>query len=69
VICFQDRTFCAGNGCARFEGCPRALTEDVKVKAVKWWGSNEAPISQFSEPEKLECFQPSKVNEHNRHTL
>jgi len=57
MMCYKDMTFCtywyicmdgsAGN-------CPRALTEDVKRDADKWWGTEGAPIAVFLE--RPSCF-------------
>jgi len=57
MIHYRDMTFCAGNGCTKFDTCPRALTEKVKADAAKWWGGDDAPICRFSKPEKLECYR------------
>lgn len=54
---FRDMTFCRGDGCANFATYPRALTDEVKASARKWWGSDDAPIMQFTEPAKLECWK------------
>ena len=58
MICFRDMTFCPFHEeCTDGTECPRALTEQVESLAVEWWGSNSAPIAQFSE--RPHCF--SKV--------
>ena len=65
MIGYRDRTFCDGNGgkCEAFQGCPRALTATVKADAERWWGKPDPPITQFSEPQKLECYEPPKNDE------
>lgn len=61
MINFQDRTFCAAEECLRFKACSRALTPKVKAAAVRWWGSEEAPIAAYTKPETLACYQvPSR---------
>ena len=47
-MCFMDTTFCIAK-CANVE-CTRKLTDKVKADAVKWFGSDDAPVavSDFS---------------------
>jgi hypothetical protein len=56
MISYMDRTFCPywGN-CEAGKGCPRALTEEVKKDAVKWWGSDDAPICVYGSPPQ--CYE------------
>lgn len=54
MICYRDMTFCAGDGCQRFDGCPRALTEDVRADAQ----AKGLPIMEFEHPKALQCFKP-----------
>ena len=49
-------TFCSGDGCTQFKRCFRALTQDVEDRAEKFG----LPISQFSEPKKLDCYIPNE---------
>jgi hypothetical protein len=68
MICFKDMTFCDGNGgkCKKFgEGCHRSLTEEVEEAAEKWWNpegktekKNCAPICRYSDPTKIDCYEP-----------
>jgi hypothetical protein len=57
MMSYRDMTFCRGEGCAKFKGCPRALTKEVQEAAKKWWGDDDAPISIFAEPKELHCYQ------------
>ncbi len=57
MICYKDMTFCSGDGCSKFNNCPRALTDKVKKDAKKWWSNNNPPISLFTNPKKLECWR------------
>ena len=59
MMSYRDMTFCAGGEprCAKFKTCPRALTQDVRDKAERWWGGPDAPITRYGEPEKVECYQ------------
>lgn len=59
MICYRDMTFCSGDGCKKFDTCPRALTDKVKAGAAKWWGGDgsDAPIARFAEPKKLSCYE------------
>ena len=53
---FRDMTFCTFyKECTHGDVCHRALTEKVRADAIKWWGSDDAPICMFSEPPK--CFK------------
>lgn len=53
---FQDRTFCFGGGCTKFDTCPRAYTPAVEKAARAWWGGPGAPVSVFLDPGRLACF-------------
>lgn len=47
MMCFKDRTFCPGwvyERCKDAKACDRPLTKQVQDEAVKWWGSDDAPI-------------------------
>lgn len=56
MICYKDMTFCKGGGCTKFDGCPRALTDEVQAGAVRWWGNENPPIAIFTEPQNLDCY-------------
>lgn len=59
MLCYRDRTYCGAKDCARFgNSCERSLTPDIAAR-VKSVG---LPISQFSHPKELECYNPKKVN-------
>ena len=60
MIAYKDTTFCTAKNCLSFGTCPRALTDLVKADAQRWWGSTEAPICTFSEPEELDCYNPKQ---------
>lgn len=51
---YQDKTFCAGDGCTRFADCARALTPAVKESAAR----AGLAIAQFAEPSQLQCHVP-----------
>lgn len=53
---YRDMTFCRGAGCAKFAGCPRALTPEVRAAAQRWWRGPNPPIAQFSNPRGLTCY-------------
>lgn len=46
MICYRDMTFCKafGDRCGNAL-CHRALTDEVRADAARWWGNEEAPIS------------------------
>ena len=58
MLSYLDKTFCAAKHCDNFETCDRALTPEVLKAAHAWWKGPNAPISVFSNPEELECFEP-----------
>lgn len=51
---YKDMTFCKFyTSCIKGGTCPRALTDEVKKGAEKWWPENPI-ISVYSEPP--ECY-------------
>jgi len=55
MIGYKDKTWCPYNDCEAFSVCERALTEQIRKDAKKWWGgSNRVPIMQFAE--RPQCF-------------
>lgn len=57
MTCYRDKTFCEGDGCAKFEQCHRALKPEV------WKRAEEIglPIARFEHPKKMPCYQePTK---------
>ena len=70
-LCYKSTTFCDGNGgkCLKFKTCPRALTDEVKQKAKRWWlatsweatGNSieeDIPLAIVAAPRKLDCYEP-----------
>jgi hypothetical protein len=55
---YRDKTFCSGDGCAKFNQCPRALTEQVKQSAK----TAGLPISRWAEPRLLDCYGKPQTN-------
>lgn len=53
---FQDRTFCSGDGCTKFDACPRAFNAAAEKAAAAWWGGPGAPVSLFMFPRTLNCY-------------
>lgn len=68
MMCYRDRMFCEGQGCAKFNGCAIALTDEVYAKAETWWkdlkksdpNRSEPPIQIEPEPKKLPCYEKPK---------
>jgi hypothetical protein len=59
MISYLDMTFCSHYvACADATGCPRCLTPEVVDAAIKWWGSDDAPISIYAE--EPSCFREIK---------
>jgi hypothetical protein len=48
MICYKDKTFCKSD-CVN-STCYRFLSDAERLEAIKWWGSEDAPIaySDFS---------------------
>lgn len=59
MICYKDRTWCLQKDCAKFETCPRALTDKEDEQAQKWWGGADYPVSAWVEQQ--ECFEQKQV--------
>ena len=59
MMCFADKTFCPFLGCEN-TACDRRLTDKVKAAAVKWFGSDDPPISLYLD--KPECFRGDEKN-------
>lgn len=58
MISFYDKTFCTARECSKFSDCSRALTDEVKARAEKWWGGLNPPIACFENPKELKCYGP-----------
>ena len=59
MICYQDCTFCPYHAeCNKGEDCAIAYTDEVKLEAQAWWGSDDAPVCLFAE--RPECFEEVK---------
>ena len=56
---YKDTTFCDARECKHFGPCHRSLTDEVLKQAKKWFGGPNPPICQFSEPTKLQCYEPN----------
>ena len=54
---YGDITWCPGDGCQKFDTCPRAFTEAQKQRAKQWWGSDDYPVSYYAFPKELECYE------------
>lgn len=53
---YKNMTFCPFyEDCLIGNDCGRKLTEKVKKEAIKWWGSDEAPIQLYIEIPN--CFE------------
>jgi len=39
MLVYNDRTYCDREDCSNWDGCDRALTQEVVKKAIIWWGS------------------------------
>tara|TARA_R110000803_G_scaffold182607_1_gene244983 strand:- start:30 stop:317 length:288 start_codon:yes stop_codon:yes gene_type:complete len=65
-LCYKSTTFCDGNGgrCLKFKTCPLALTDEVQLKAKRWWAAtgnsidDDVPLAIVAAPRKLDCYEP-----------
>lgn len=39
MMCYRDRIYCNFNDCTKWDGCPRSLTENVKINSGLWWAA------------------------------
>lgn len=63
MMCFADKTFCGGDGCDKFETCPKALTNQIREHARL----AHLEIAEYEQPKLLPCYisaceLASKVN-------
>ena len=42
-MCYKDQTFCKSE--VKEHTCNREFTEEDKIKAEKWWGGKDYPVS------------------------
>ena len=59
MFSYKGKTFCEFEDCVSWGDCPRAMTPDVKAKAIEWGASfgcepEDTPISFFLN--KPDCF-------------
>lgn len=54
---YGDITWCKGDGCKKFDTCPRAFNEAQKQRAKRWWGSDDYPVCYYSFPPELDCYE------------
>lgn len=59
MMCYQDRTFCRGDGCAKHALlCTHALTPEIEQKAK----AAGLMIAQYCEPKELPCWKATLPN-------
>jgi hypothetical protein len=54
MICYKDKTFCPFEDCINFDTCDRALSDEVILDAILWWGCSDAPVLRYND--KPECY-------------
>lgn len=57
MICYRDMTFCPHDGCAKFDKCFRAITNEVEA------GSKEVGLPLCVWAEQPNCFESEKAGE------
>jgi len=56
MMCYKDKRWCSYHkNCSKGATCPDAFTDEVKARAIKWWGSKDAPVSLWTD--KPNCFK------------
>lgn len=56
MMAYRDRWFCPFHEeCEHGQTCDRALTDEVRAKAERWWGDDDPPIAMVLE--RPECFE------------
>ena len=45
MITYLGMSFCPRTECLKFSSCHRAYTDSVRADAIKWWGSDSAPVA------------------------
>ena len=66
MISYKDKTFCTEDTCASWEGCHRALTDEVIGAAIEW-GGVAAPLSMFMDAP--ECYESTGMYDNMRDVL
>ena len=56
MMCFRDMTFC--NAVCGNMSCSRKMTEQVQEAAIRWWGSDKAPIALSDFSAHCDVYQP-----------
>ena len=54
---YGDITWCKASECTHFSTCIRALNDTVIEKAKRWWGGDDFPVSYYSNPKELDCYE------------
>lgn len=56
ALCFKDKTFCSAQ--CKNHHCHRNWTDDLHHAAVKWWGSEGAPVAFMDYSKTCEEYKP-----------
>jgi len=59
MMCYKDRTFCPGDGCANRQGCTCFASNKVREAAYKFGLS----LALFDDHTELECYKPEPTKE------
>lgn len=61
MMCFRDMTFCHdAEECKNHKECPRWLSPELKMKAIKWWGGVDYPVAFSSFKSECPKFEEMK---------
>ena len=66
MTCYRDKTYCTGEGCANFRGCPDELTH-LDISKAKALGLG---ISYNASPKDLPCYvTPNNAKQAEANTI
>jgi hypothetical protein len=64
MVCYKDMTFCSAE--CENNKCERRLTPKIVEGAIKWWGSDKAPIATCNFSDDCNEYQPISIASYNR---
>lgn len=48
MISYRDKAFCNQSSACANEDCPHHFGDDDRKAAVRWWGSEDAPVAYMN---------------------
>ena len=65
MMCYKDKVWCNHSDCSNWDGCDKALTEEVKNAAYEWWGSDNYPLAMYTHPPH--CYEKGEDCDNGTH--